>query len=65
MKNLNLKFVITFTDFTDIGRRMRNFCLHLQYRIIPHSPADVCIFKLLFYIFVNVTLSCKLLVNLV
>ena len=28
---------------TDIGRRMRNFCLHLQYRNILHSPADVCI----------------------
>ena len=27
---------------TDIGRRMRNFCLHLQYRNILHSPADVC-----------------------
>ena len=21
---------------------MRNFCLHLQYRNISHSPADVC-----------------------
>ena len=27
---------------TDIGRRMRTFCLHLQYRNISHSPADVC-----------------------
>ena len=28
--------------YTDIGGRMRNFCLHLQYRNISHSPADVC-----------------------
>ena len=32
-----------FTNNTEDGRRMRTFCLHLQYRNFSHSPADVCI----------------------